>query len=454
MSASKLIDHSVFTIENSSGRLSLISLSIPLFFQNVFNVLLGTVNTLMLTKVSDDAVTAVNVANTVIDIPITILNMVTNGTLIIISLFLGAAKRKEADKVITTGLAATALFSFAVSLFFCLTAAPVLSLMNLDGEILNSAALYFKIRMVFLCFTGFTNCLTAVMRAHGYALPTLISGLSSNAVNALLSIFVVSPYFSGDKIAGVAYAAVIGQLVGMIYSALSIVFKKDIPLFSGLSLKCFKKIVGVGVPSGISLFAFTVSAAISTSVVASLGQTAINTKIYTYSISRYTYLLGYAFAQAACILIGRYAGMGEYQKAKTLFTSVRRIIIAIDALFSLSVFLFSTPLIRFFTSDPTIISTAKYIFLIDIAIEMARGNNHMADNALCSVADTLFTSSVSIASCICLSAFGCWFFCIKLNMGIFGYFAASFIDELFRGTLYYIRWCKGKWMLSVQTKIS
>lgn len=60
-------DKSLLNLNDNSGNLNLFALAIPLFFQQVFTILLGTVNTVALTRVSEDAVTSVNVANMVID---------------------------------------------------------------------------------------------------------------------------------------------------------------------------------------------------------------------------------------------------------------------------------------------------------------------------------------------------------------------------------------------------
>ena len=75
----------LFEINDSAGRINLFAMSVPLFFQLIFNLMLGTINTIVLTYVSDEAVTAVNVANTVLNVPVILLTMVTNGLLVILS---------------------------------------------------------------------------------------------------------------------------------------------------------------------------------------------------------------------------------------------------------------------------------------------------------------------------------------------------------------------------------
>lgn len=113
-------DKSLLNLNDNSGNLNLFALAIPLFFQQVFTILLGTVNTVALTRVSEDAVTSVNVANMVIDIPVNLTYMITSGTLVILSLSLGAGKKDIIGKIYITGIISTAILSLILSviLFF------------------------------------------------------------------------------------------------------------------------------------------------------------------------------------------------------------------------------------------------------------------------------------------------------------------------------------------------
>ncbi len=100
----KVWDSSLLTLTDSSGKMNLFELAIPMFFQQIFTLLLGTVNTVVLAKVSSDAVTAVNVANSVLNIPNILLMMPSNGTIIVFSIILGMGKKEMSDDTYKTGL--------------------------------------------------------------------------------------------------------------------------------------------------------------------------------------------------------------------------------------------------------------------------------------------------------------------------------------------------------------
>lgn len=443
----KLYDPSLFTLTDSSGTMNLFSLSVPLFFQQIFTFLLGTVNTVVLTRVSGDAVTAVNVAVSVLSIPIILLTMPSNGAVIILSLMLGSNARKRLGDIYVTGLIINIILPILLSIIFFFSAPALLGIMNVSGSILEESIVYFKIRCLFLIFQALTTYLTGVLRAYGMAKSTMISGIIVNVINALLSIMTVSGLFlSGNKIIGVSAAAGIGQLAGMLYAFLILYKNRQISVRGSFIRSAAIRILKVGVPSGLSLFAYNVSSMLITSMIASLGNQVMNTKVFVTNIASYTYLFGYAMAQSSALMTGRLCGAKKYDRAKALFRQNIRFIPMINVCMSFIAFLFSNQLMRIFTDDVAIIHTAHYLFLADIAVEAFRGITHMGENSLCSVEDTLYTSIVSIASCFLISVLFCRLFCIHFKMGLFGYYISAMMDEGIRGLMYRIRWNKGKWV--------
>ena len=85
----KFYDASLMSLSDASGKLNIFALAVPIFFQQIFTLLLSTVNTVALMQVSGDAVTAINVASSVLFIPTAILTMPATGILIILCIALG-----------------------------------------------------------------------------------------------------------------------------------------------------------------------------------------------------------------------------------------------------------------------------------------------------------------------------------------------------------------------------
>lgn len=440
----------LFEINDSAGRINLFAMSVPLFFQLIFNLMLGTINTIVLTYVSDEAVTAVNVANTVLNVPVILLTMVTNGLLVILSYSLGKGNGAAGDACVT-GIAINIISAVAISII-CFTQAPVfMQLMGLSGRTAAQAVLYFRIRSLFLVFQALAVCYTAILRANGFAKPTMISGMIINIINAAMSVMVVCGWIMpNNKIAGVSFAAVIGQIAGFIYAYIALKRKYEVKQKGRFTRQLSLRILKIGVPGGFSLLAYNISVMVSTAILTSLGSNIINTKIFVSNVANYSYLFGYATAQSCALMIGRYAGAGKYNAVKQLYKKILLFTPLLNVCLSLLIFIFSNRIMHVFTNDPAIIAAAHALLFIDIAVEAERGLNHVGENSLCGVGDTLFTSMVSISSCIFINMLGCWFLCIKLGLGLYGYYAAVILDEGVRSIIYYCRWRKSRWILGVE----
>ncbi len=139
---------SLLTLTDSSVKMNLIMLAIPMFFQRIFILLLGTVNTIVLTNVSGDAVTAVNVTNTVLNIPYTILEIPSTGAVIIFSIILGRGEKKITGAVYKTGLIINIISSLLGGVGLLCFAPRLLSMMNISGIIVNGVNALLSVMVV------------------------------------------------------------------------------------------------------------------------------------------------------------------------------------------------------------------------------------------------------------------------------------------------------------------
>ena len=80
----------------SEKRLSLVRLTWPIFLELFLFMLMGSVDTLMLSSVSDNAVSGVGAANQIISIAILVLEVIGSGAAIVVAQYLGSKKLSDA----------------------------------------------------------------------------------------------------------------------------------------------------------------------------------------------------------------------------------------------------------------------------------------------------------------------------------------------------------------------
>lgn len=137
--------------------------------------------------------------------------------------------------------------------------------------------------------------------------------------------------------------------------------------------------------------------------------------------------------------------MNQIKKIKTLFRQNLTIAVCSNLLLSCALFTFRKSIIGIFTDNEMVLDMATAVLLIDIAVEVARAINHITEQALNANADVKMTFFASVVSCWIFSVLFSYIFGIMLNMGLLGCWIAFALDEIFKATLYLIRWKNGKW---------
>src|SRR5579864_8459782 len=97
-------------------RSSLLALAWPIFIEQGLRVMIGTVDTLMVSHIGDDAVAGLSVANQIVMLFIISFAFIGIGSSVVITHHLGAGDRQGADKISATAIATNFWIGLAVSL--------------------------------------------------------------------------------------------------------------------------------------------------------------------------------------------------------------------------------------------------------------------------------------------------------------------------------------------------
>ena len=442
----RFFDRDVLSIQDDAGTIRLPQLMIPQFFELLFVQLLGTVNTFMLSHFSEEAVAAVGVANQMIGTLVVLMGMLKVGATIFVSISFGASRKEAAYHAAGIGLFWSVLLGVIAGGLFFKTATPVMQIMRVEGQTLSYAASYFQIRMAFIALVLAQNALLSFLRCNGHSVATFLAGAIQNIVNIILGYLVIYqpfPFFL-KGVWGIAFAAVISQSVGLLIALIA--WKKyGFPLIFKQSFRLLGKIIRVGAPGATSSISYSVSQTVTTAVIASLGGVMVAAKVYFSTVFFYVYLFSLSLGQAGAIMIGRFVGHRDFDKADRLYKQNLKMAMALNGCLSFLVFLFGRPLLGCFTQNTEILQMTGTIMLIDLLVEVGRGMNHIGENALNGAGDVLPPMVISMTACWGISVLFSYLLGVRLHMGLVGCWIAFMMDELFRGCFYFGRWMSGKW---------
>lgn len=443
-------DKSLATVETPQGTLSLSKIFFPLLVEMLLLNTMGTINTLMLSHYSDDAVAAVGAATQLLGMILTFYTVISTGASIVINHNLGAGNPKSASDAAFSSIIFCGSLSLVIGSILSMAARPLLSLMNLETHVLEYAVSYFQIAIQFSFFQAITSSISGIFRSYGKPKISVTVSISMNAFVALLDyIIIFRPFETPLKgVTGIAIAYVLSEAFGLL---LITFFLWKVPLgleFHKKNLRTLGiagSILRVGIPGGISSVSYNMSQVVSTSIIAILGTAAISTKIYVSNIVFYVYVFGMTLGISTTLLIGWLAGAGKYEQAYRLNVQNLKITIISNVTFSLVIYLLAEPLLGCFTTDPAIISMGKTLMLIDVFVEIGRGFNHIEENSLRGAGDVVYPMIVAIISCWTMSILFSYVLGIQFGLGLAGCWIAFGMDELFRGIAYFLRWRSRKW---------
>lgn len=162
---------------------SLIQLTWPIFIELTLFMLMGMVDTFMLSAYSDNAVAAVGMSNQVINLIGVMFNFVAAGTIILVSQNLGANNQTKASEVSIVSIGANLVIGLLLSLVMVTCSKYILSFMNTPEEIMQTTISYTQIVGSFLFLMAVQPVLSGILRSFGYTKQSMIITLIANIIN-------------------------------------------------------------------------------------------------------------------------------------------------------------------------------------------------------------------------------------------------------------------------------
>lgn len=433
-------------------KLSLLAIAWPIFIEQTLRILIGTVDTFMVSHVSDGAVAALGIAHQFVVLALICFNFIGIGASVVISHHVGAGDRVGAEKIVITSIAVNTWIGLIASVFAFVFAAPLLRLMQLPPDLMQYALPFLTMMGGTLFMEAMNTSIGSALRAHGYTRDAMVVTVIQNVLNIAGNCVLLFGLFGAPRmgVTGVALSSVASRVVASIILWVLLDRRLKLKLrakdFFDLPVDRLKRILHIGLPAAGEHMSYWVSLMVITSFAARLGSESLATMTYTQNVLRLVILFSLALGLGTEILIGRLIGAGEFEEAyRQVLKSVRAgLMIATGAI--LLVAAFAQPLLELFSHDAAVIAGGVWLLCISIAYEPGRVFNIVIINALRATGDARFPVQIAACSQWLLSVPLCWLLGIKLGWGLTGIWIAMMTEEWIRGLLMYRRWERRDWL--------
>ncbi len=436
------------------GKLSrqLGTLAGPIFIETLLVMMLGAVDTFMLSRHSDNSVAAVGVVNQIMNLIFLLFEVISLGTSILCSQYIGAKKRNKVIQVVGISLMFNLLSGLLISGMILMFAEDILLIMGLRPDLMQYGLPYMKIVGGFAFFQAISLSLSASLRSADKAEYPMYVSVVVNIFNIIGNYSLIFGKF-GMPALGVEGAAISTSICRFIavVCLLIILFKKHIPAFPKELFNPFpwvelKNLLKIGIPSAGEHMSYSLSQVVISYFINMISNQALATRTYVVNIVMFTYIFALALAQGGAILIGHLVGMKKINAAYAIGKRVMRLGTAMSVTLSLLTAIFGRHILSLLTSDPWIIGTGAAILWVEIALEHGRALNFFGVNSLRSAGDIYFPVVVGIIVMWAVQVVGSYLLGISLGWGLIAMWVIFALDENIRGFIFLHRWNSFKWV--------
>lgn len=425
-------------------------LIIPLILEQTLAITVGMADTMMISSAGEAAVSGVSLVDMFNNLIISVLAALATGGAVVTSQCIGAGRREEACRSARQLVFTEAAITIGISVLVLLFHRQILGLFfgQIEADVMQNAIIYLIISVFSFPLLAVYDSCAALYRSMGNAQITLKISLLMNVINVVgnaIGVYVLKLGVAGVAIPSLVSRGVAGVvLFTLLHNPDNLVF-----LTRGkfkVDATIVKRILFIGIPSGIENGIFQLGRVLVVSIIAAFGTSQIAANGVANSLDSMGCIVGQAMSLAMITVIGRCVGAGEegqvrYYTKKLLgetyfYTAVINSIILLLLPWILQIYGRGEETTRL-SYILVMIHDGMAIFLWPASFVLP--------NMLRACNDVKYTMVVSIFSMITFRIGFSYVFGVHMGWMAVGVWAAMVIDWVFRVLCFVGRYLAGTW---------
>lgn len=314
--------NSIKTTNSRDFYKELVALAIPIGLQNLLVALIGASDALMLGRLTQDAVSAVSLANQIVFVMNLFIGAVTGAGGVLIAQYWGKKDRTMVKNLFCFILKLT----LGISVFFFVLAsfAPnlLMRIYTNDAALIEIGASYLRIVSVSYLFSGVTQCYFLVMKIEGKATKSVVISVATLATDMVIDFFLIYGIAGLPKLGanGSAYSTVVVEFVGLVWCMIESrrgdSLHPDLQGFKWFSKDVEKDFFKVALPMLGSSLAWGLGFSLHSLIMGHLGSDATAAASITSVAQELITCVCKGISAGAGIMVGKLLGQNLFDKAK------------------------------------------------------------------------------------------------------------------------------------------
>lgn len=425
----------------------------PLLIEQLLAMLVGMVDTVMVSSAGEAAISGVSIVNDLNNLVIALLSALAGGGAVIVSQYLGHGDRELTRKAASQLVMIAFVISTVLGLFCVTFHTGILQVLygSVEADVMTSAKEYFWITALSFSFLGVYNSAAAPFRSMNETRSTMNVSILMNVINVIGNYIGVYVLHLGA--AGVAWPTLISRIVaavvmvGMAFNprrAISIAWNYIL----AWNRELIRKILSIAVPNGIENGLFQLGKVIVSIFVATYGTSQIAANGVSNSLSTLCYVSEMAIQLASVTVIGQCVGANDYEQAEYYVHKLIRIAWIMAAVNNLLVYLAMPYALSLYSLSSETLKIAETILTMEcIAVTTIHAPAFVLPTCIRAAGDAKYTMYVGVGSMFGARVLSAYLLGTVLGMGVVGTRIGMYIDWGVRIIFFVYRWRSGKWKL-------
>ena len=434
------------------SNLDLRKLLIPIIIEQLLSSLMGTADTMMVSNIGAAAISAVSLVDSINILVIQALSALSAGGAILCSQYLGSHNKKEANRSAQQVLFVMVFLSVILSAFCLIFRDPLLSLIfgKVEPDVMSNSQIYFLLTLLSFPFIGIYDAGASIMRAQNNSRNPMIISVISNFLNIGGNAILIFGFGLGVR------GAAISTLVSRIFCAVVVMWQlrnnnAPICITNYFSIRpdwsLIKKILFIGIPSGIENSMFQFGKLAIQSTVSTLGTVAIAAQAMTNILENLNGIAAIGIGIGLMTVVGQCLGAGRKDEAIYYIKKLSWLAEAVVITSCLLVFALTKPITILAGMEP---ASAKLclsmITFITIVKPISWVISFIPAYGMRAAGDVKFSMLTSCCTMWLCRVSLCVYLCRVWGFGPIAVWIGMFSDWTLRAIVFGIRFHSRKWL--------
>lgn len=443
------------TKEKTQGTLysnaELTKLILPLIMEQFLAILVGMLDTVMISGVGEAAVSGVSLVDNINILVINIFAALATGGAVVAGHALGQKNRDQAGRS-AWQMVLFLLYTSAITTIVLVGGHTVILRAvfgQVEEAVMDSAATYLIITGLSICPLALYNGCAALFRAMGDSRTTMYISLLMNLINLVGNAILIFLCHMG--VAGAAIATLVARTVAaVLIFKLMLDEKREVNFKGRLTLRMdfslVKKILYIGVPNGLENSLFQLGKILLLSLVSTFGTSAIAANAVCGTITNFNILPGMAIGMALLSVSSVCIGAGEIGQVRYYTRKMMRLTWIAMSSVSLIMIVGAPLFLKIYHLTPETTTLALQVIRFHAVMCMISWvPSFSLPNTLRAAGDVVWTMVIAIVSMWTFRIITAYIFSYVFHLGLIGIWIAMTIDWTFRAVCYTLRYRGSKW---------